>query len=166
MTQRIVSLVAVVLVCATPAIAQTRRAAPPPAKNDSPQVGVRAGVSGDPDQFYFGAHIETSPLIEHLTFRPNAEVGVGDSLTLITFNFEFAYSIPLKNQPWRVYLGAGPALVISAFHSDHPNDGNTDVGGGFNFLVGLQHRKGLFTELKVGVIDSASVKFCVGYVFQ
>ncbi len=165
MTQRIVPLIAVVLMCATPAIAQQRRTTPP-AQKSGPEVGVRVGVSGDPDQFFFGAHVETSPLMEHLTFRPNAEFGIGSDLTLICFNFEFAYSIPLKNQPWRVYLGGGPALVITSAHSDHPNGGTTDVGGGFNFLVGIQHRKGLFTELKVGVIDSASVKFAVGYAFQ
>ena len=124
-----------------------------PAKTD-PTFGVRVGVSGDPDQFFFGAHVETSPIIDHLTFRPNAEIGVGDDETLVAFNFEFAYWIPLKNQPWRVYLGGGPALVIRSFHEGHPHDGDSDVGGGLNFLLGIQHRKGLFAELKVGAIDS------------
>ena len=40
------------------------------------QAGVRAGVSVDPDQFYFGGHIETTPLVDRLRFRPNVEVGV------------------------------------------------------------------------------------------
>src|SRR5436190_8334868 len=33
--------------------------------------GIRGGISVDPDQFYFGGHFETSPLINHLYFRPN-----------------------------------------------------------------------------------------------
>ncbi|HEY7476134.1 MAG TPA: hypothetical protein VH679_14040 [Vicinamibacterales bacterium] len=122
--------------------------------------GVRAGVSGDPDQFYFGGHVETKPLIDRLTFRPNAEIGLGDGITLVTANIEFAYWIPIRNKPVSVYLGGGPALVIG----DHNDD--TDVGGGFNILVGVQHRKGLFAELKVGFNDSPDIKFGVGYAFK
>src|SRR6185295_11221010 len=40
-------------VFAAPAMAQTRRT-PPPRPSTDPTFGVRAGVSGDPDQFYFG----------------------------------------------------------------------------------------------------------------
>ncbi len=123
-------------------------------------AGIRAGVSGDPDQFYFGGHIETKPLIERLTFRPNVEIGLGDDLTLVAANIEFAYWIPLKNKPWSVYIGGGPALLIGSRNDD------TDVGGGFNLLIGAQHRDGLFTEFKVGFSDSPSVKFGVGYVFK
>ena len=43
---------------------------------------------------------------------------------------------------------------------------NGDVGGGFNIVLGAQHRGGLFTELKVGTIDSPNMKFGVGYVFR
>jgi len=160
MMRRFLPVLAVGLfVFATPAMAQTRRT-PPPRPSTDPTFGVRAGVSGDPDQFYFGGHLETPPLIEHVTFRPNVEFGFGDDATLIAFNFELVYSIPLKNQPWRVYLGAGPALIIESHHNE------TDAGGGLNFVMGIQHRKGLFTELKVGAIDSPTIKFCVGYVFH
>ena len=41
-------------------------------------AGVRAGVSVNPDQFYFGGHVQTAPLIDRLHFRPNVEIGVGD----------------------------------------------------------------------------------------
>ena len=75
-------------------------------------------------------------------------------------NFEFAYRIPIQKKPWAVYVGAGPALVISNTHND------TSVGGGFNLLLGLAHRRGLFTEIKVGAIDSPSFKFGVGYRFR
>ena len=57
-------------------------------------VGVRAGASADPDQFYAGGHFETSELAEHLRFRPNVEVGVGDHVTLVALNFEFTYRLP------------------------------------------------------------------------
>ena len=123
-------------------------------------LGVNVGVSADPDQFYFGIGYETAELAERLRFRPNLEVGVGDGVTLITANFEFAYRIPVNKKPWSVYVGGGPALVISNSHDD------TDAGGGFNILLGLAHRRGLFTEIKVGVIDSPGFKFGVGYRFK
>jgi hypothetical protein len=121
--------------------------------------GVRAGVSGDPDQFYVGVHYETNELLDNLRFRPNVELGVGNDLTLVALNFEFAYRIPLQKTMWDVYLGGGPALNI--YHTT----GNTDPRGGFNIMIGAQHRKGLFAELKVGLADSPNVKFGVGYAF-
>ncbi len=122
-------------------------------------IGVRAGVSGDPDQFYAGLHYETKELIDRLRFRPNIELGVGDDVTLVALNFEFAYRFPLNGKVWNVYLGAGPALNIYDNH-------DTELQGGFNILVGLAHRRGLFTELKVGLGDSPGVKFGVGYQFR
>lgn len=124
-------------------------------------VGVRAGVSGDPNQFYMGLHVETDQLADHLRFRPNLEVGLGDNVTLAALNFEFAYEVRQKRRAeWNLYVGAGPALNISRFTN------NTQSEGGFNILIGLAHRRGLFTELKVGAINSPSVKFGVGYTFR
>ena len=129
-------------------------------------VGVRAGVSGSPGQFYAGVHYESEPFADRLRFRPNLEVGVGDNQTLVALNFEFAYYVPLDSgrrrarNDWSLYVGAGPALVIDRFTN------NTNTGGGFNIMVGAQHREGFFTELKVGMIDSPSVKFGVGYTFR
>ncbi len=127
------------------------------------KAGVRAGVSADPNQFYFGGHVESLALLEHLSFRPNIEVGVGDRLTLVAFNLEFVYGFPIQRQPWRVYVGAGPAANIFSFRDSRPRGGETDVGGGFTLLVGVEHEGGLFAELKVGAIDSPNLKFGVGY---
>ena len=122
--------------------------------------GVRAGVSGDPDQFYMGVHFEAGPVVERLWFRPNVEIGLGDDMTLVAVNIEFVYRVPIENSTWRLLLGGGPALIISDRNDD------TDTGGGLNILVGVEHRNGFFGELKVGVIDSPSVKFGVGYTFR
>lgn len=128
-------------------------------------VGIRAGVSADPDQFFFGGHIETRPLIERLTFRPNVELGIGDDLTVFTGNLEFVYSVPLR-QPWRVYFGAGPALVVYSRDDDGPGNDNDGAGGGFNILLGAQHSGGLFGELKIGLVDSPELKVTIGYAFR
>ena len=122
-------------------------------------VGVRAGVSVDPDQFYFGGHAETQALANRVHFRPNIEIGVGNDTTVSAFNIEFAYRFPSAN-PWQVYAGAGPALNVIA------RRGRTDSEAGFNFLIGLQHEDGLLVELKAGAFDSPRVKFGVGYAFR
>ena len=124
-------------------------------------AGVRAGVSGSPDQFFFGLHYETEALVERVHFKPNLEVGVGDNRTLVAINLEFVGKFPIQREPWTVYVGAGPALVITKVN----DPGGSDTGGGFNILLGVEHTRGLFTELKVGMIDSPSVKFAVGYIF-
>jgi hypothetical protein len=128
-------------------------------------VGVRAGASANPDQFYWGAHYESRELVENLRFRPNVEVGVGDDVTLVAVNFEFSYRLPANTLPrslsmWHLYVGGGPALNIFRFSND------TQSEGGFNGLIGLAHRNGLFAEAKIGALKSPDFKFGVGYTFH
>jgi hypothetical protein len=122
-------------------------------------AGVRVGASGDPDQFYVGAHVETGAIADRLHFRPNVEVGFGDGVTLVAINFEFAYKFPSR-QPWAVYAGGGPALNLFFF------DRNNEAEGGFNFMVGLEHRSGFFGEVKAGALRSPNVKLGVGIKLQ
>ena len=141
-------------------IAAAMALVPSPAAAQDP--GVRVGASADPDQFYFGGHLETGPLADRLRFRPNAEIGFGDDTTLAAFNFEFVYGFP-SSRPWNLYVGGGPALNL--VNTDRGDD-DTSAHGGFNILVGAEHREGLFFEFKVGTIDSPDVKFGVGYSFR
>ena len=139
-------LLGVVLLSSTPALAQ--------------DAGIRGGISVDPDQFYFGGHLETSPLVDHLHFRPNVEIGIGDDLVLIAANMEFVYKFTSR-RPWTLYAGAGPALNI--FMVD---GGDSELDAGFNILVGAESSKGLFFEFKIGAIDSPDFKFGVGYTWR
>jgi hypothetical protein len=123
--------------------------------------GVRGGVSIDPDQGYFGVHYETGALVDRLHFRPNVEAGLGDDLTTIALNFEFAYKFPTRSR-WQLYAGGGPAINFY----DREGDDNSSTDAGFNFLFGVENRSGLFFEFKVGVVDSPEVKFGVGYTFR
>ncbi len=128
-------------------------------------AGVRVGLSIDPDQFYFGGHLERGTLVENLWFRPNLEIGIGSESTLIGLNIEFAYWIPLQNSQWDFYVGAGPAINIFTFHNG-PARRDSEVEAGFNFLLGLAHRDGFFGELNVGALDSPYLKFGVGYSWE
>jgi hypothetical protein len=121
-------------------------------------AGVRVGASLDPDQFYFGGHIETAPVADRLHFRPNVEVGIGNNATVVAINFELAYKFPPR-RPWHLYAVAGPALnIVNTSH-------NTSAQGGFTVGVGAEHRDGLFVEVKAGAINSPSFKIGIGYRF-
>lgn len=124
-------------------------------------AGLRGGLSVDPDQFYFGGHLETAPLVDRLHFRPNVEIGFGDDLTLIGANMEFVYKFP-NRRGWGVYAGGGPALNVYMF--DDVDDSETDAG--LNLLVGVESSRGLFFEFKMGAIDSPDFKFGVGWTFR
>ncbi len=130
-----------------------------PAAAQQLDAGVRAGVSVDPDQFYFGAHVETGPIVDRLRFRPNVEIGLGDDQTVAAFNVEFAYFFPTRS-PWRFYAGGGPALIVI------DRDDDTRAEGGFNALGGVEHASGLFFEFKIGAFDSPEFKFGVGYTWR
>jgi hypothetical protein len=131
-----------------------------PALASAQDGGIRGGISVDPDQFYFGGHLETSPLIDRLHFRPNVEVGVGDDLTLIAANMEFVYKFSTRRD-WNLYAGGGPALNIYMV-----DDRDSETDAGVNVLVGVEQSKGLFFEFKLGLIDSPDFKFGVGYTWR
>ena len=122
-------------------------------------AGIRGGISVDPDQFYIGGHLETPPLVDHLYFRPNLEVGFGDDLTLLAANMEFVYKFT-TSRAMNLYAGGGPALNIFM------TDDDSDTEAGFNVLVGMETSKGLFFEFKIGVMDSPELKFGVGYTWR
>lgn len=130
-----------------------------PASAAAQGPGVRAGASVDPDQFYFGGHYESRPLVDRLHFRPNVELGIGDDITTIALNGEFVYKFPV-NGPWNLYAGAGPAINIYSIDDD------AETEGGLNVLFGAETTQGLFFELKLGAIDSPDLKFGVGYTWR
>ena len=123
--------------------------------------GLRAGFSANPDQFFFGGHYVTKPVWDRLRFQPNVEAGFGDDRTVVAFNMEFGYWMPVSPD-WHAYVGGGPAMNL--FSSS--GSGEDDVGPGFNVCLGLRRRGGLFFEMKVGAFDSPDFKLAVGYTFR
>ncbi len=130
-------------------------------------VGLRVGVSGDPDQVYVGAHVDVGPIEGSLWLRPNLELGFGDGVTLVAVNGELAYWLRPRRSPWRIYLGFGPALNIYSWSRDDPPfRDDTDIEPGLNILVGVVHRGSFFAEVKLGALDSPEVKFALGWTFH
>jgi hypothetical protein len=124
--------------------------------------GLRAGLSVDPDQFYFGGHYVTKPIWDQMRFQPSVEAGFGDDVTVVAFNVEFAYWMPV-GADWHAYVGGGPAMNL--FSANGKGD-DEDVGAGLTILAGFRRRGGLFFEMKVGAFDSPDFKLAVGYTFR
>jgi hypothetical protein len=153
-----------VLLAVLPALFMLAFAAPAQAQGG---VGIRVGVSSDPDQLYVGGHADIGPLEGPLWLRPNLEVGVGNDLTTVALNGELAYWIRPRRSLWRVYIGFGPALNLYSWGDGGPHpDRDRDVEVGFNVAAGLVHRGQFFAEFKLGALDSPEAKIAVGWTFK
>ena len=62
--------------------------------------------------------------------------------------------------------GGGPALNIFMHDNDNGNGDDTNTDAGLNIMVGVEQRRGLFFEFKIGAIDSPDFKFGVGYTWR
>ena len=130
------------------------------------RAGLRVGVSAEPEQFYFGGHVDVSEIVEGFWFRPNVEIGVGNRRTLVGVNGEFVYLFTQRRREWTPYAGGGPAFVVQSFRAGPPGSSrDTDVGPGFNFVAGIQQNRGLLAEIKIGLMDSPEFKLGIGWTW-
>lgn len=132
--------------------------------------GPRVGLSLDPDQIHFGAHLDFGLLAPQVRFQPNVELGFGDNVDLFTLNAEAAYRFSARWDVWAPYLGGGLGANIKRFDRDRPDgngDSHTDLG--VNLLGGIE--KGLsngdrfFVETKFSLNDVPDAKATVGWTF-
>lgn len=131
--------------------------------------GPRVGLTVNPDQVHFGAHLDFGNFARHVRFQPNVEVGFGDDLTLVCANFEAAYRFRQSWDVWSPYLGGGLGANFASWDSDgHGDSSSTDLGvnvlGGIE--RGLSNGNRFFMEVKLGLVDeSPDAKVTVGWTF-
>jgi len=129
--------------------------------------GPRVGLSLNPDQVHFGAHLDFGNFAQHVRFQPNVELGFGDDVKLFTVNAEAAYRFSSHWDVWTPYLGGGIGANIKSVDNGKNNDSQTDLG--VNLLGGIE--KGLsngdrfFLEAKVSLNDVPDAKVTVGWTF-
>jgi len=129
--------------------------------------GPRVGLSLNPDQIHFGAHLDFGNFAQHVRFQPNVELGFGDDVKLFTINAEAAYRFSSTWDVWTPYLGGGLGANIVSFDNAKSNDTETDLG--VNLLGGIE--KGLsngdrfFIEGKFSLNDIPDAKVTVGWTF-
>jgi hypothetical protein len=138
------------------------------------RLGIRGATSLDPELFMFGAHSQLGPFFNENVFaRPNLELGFGELTTLVALNFEGVYRLPVtqRTSRWNMYAGGGPALAFSHRNFVEETDrgkidfGDLDLDVGFNFLIGVQAREGMFIELKTSAYSLPTLRFAIGYNF-
>jgi len=139
-------------------------------------AGFRMGTSLDPELFLLGVQARIGPVFHRdFWFRPNLEIGFGEVTGMVGVNLEFVYRIPIsaRESKWSTYFGAGPGLNFTNQNFER-HDENTSVHWGdfeyktgFNILMGMQHRKGPFFEVKTSIYSEPSpvLRLVGGYSF-
>lgn len=131
--------------------------------------GPRVGLTIDPDQIHFGAHLDFGNFAKRVRFQPNFELGIGDNLMVAAFNLEAAFRFREKWDVWTPYAGGGLGINVIDHDDNNGFGGNTNTELGVNILGGIE--KGLsngdrfFIEVKLGLADSPDFKATVGWTF-
>jgi hypothetical protein len=137
---------AMVMVSATPISAQ--------------DFAVRSGLNLNPDQFSVGGQYEFGPVAKRMWLQPNVDMGFGDGAKLVAFNFDVVFRRALDRKTvWTGFAGGGPAINMYRIA------GVTQTEAGASLVGGVIHRSGLFSEVRVGFLESPQVRFGAGYVF-
>lgn len=130
--------------------------------------GPRLGLTVDPDQVHFGAHVDAGYLADQLRFQPNFEMGIGNDMTLAAFNFDMLYLFNTRMDAWRPYAGGGAGANIVNRDNNRGND--SDLEAGLNLVGGIERSLSsggrFLTELRLGLIDTPDLKWTVGWTFQ
>ena len=118
-------------------------------------VGLRAGLSLDPDDFLIGLHFKTQAIDQNVRFVPSVEAGFGD-VTMIAGNADLHY---VFNSDSKLAPYAGGGLTLNWFD----NDGGSETDFGGSILGGISLTPKMFLEAKVGLGDVPDWKFIVGW---
>jgi hypothetical protein len=127
--------------------------------------GIRAGYTNweNINQGHVGAHVYLGELWPNVEFTPNVEIGLGDSVFIMTLNADLAYLFTeFFRHPWGLYGGGS-----LSFNLVNPQLGDTTTDLGLSALVGTTYtfandHKGM-AEIRVGILDSPTFKVTFGY---
>lgn len=128
--------------------------------------GVRAGLSGDPDQFVIGMHMRLGELAENLRLEPNVDIGFGDDLTVFTLNPDLTYSVPVEGAG-SFYFGGTLSLVFARFDAGKKSESDTDLGIAaiIGYLLPVAN-EAIGIDLKLGLSDEyPDLKVMATYTF-
>ena len=140
------------------------------------KLGVRTGLALDPELVLVGGQVQLGPFFRSdVFFRPSLELGFGEVTTLVSFNADVIYRLPVTAQTgkWAMFVGGGPGFDFSklGFESEGEEDeddfsfDDLEFDGGLNVVIGLQSRGGMFLELRSTAYSTPSLRFVVGFNF-
>lgn len=74
-------------------------------------VGVRGGVSSNPDQLVGGLQFAVGPRVGVLRIVPSIDLGIGDQVTSFSFNGDVLLRLNLDGSSVSFFGGAGPSII-------------------------------------------------------
>ena len=90
--------------------------------------GPRVGLASDPDQVIGGAHIDFGEFAKNVRFVPNAELGIGDDVFIVSVTAPVHYiwrDLNTSTMPWISARGVkywpAPPFTSSAFFCSRPS---------------------------------------------
>jgi hypothetical protein len=127
--------------------------------------GVRVGGSSNPDQIYAGFHWDLGEFARNVRFRPNVEIGFGDSVKVLQGNAEVHYVFS-KVQVWKPYVGGSAGFIYA-----DPDDGNSETNLSLMGVGGVETKlksaTAFFMEAKIGLThDDPDLKIGVGWTWK
>lgn len=136
--------------------------------NAGTNFGLRGGITTGPQQFHVGGHADIGPYFNHVSLRPNIELGFGDDLLIAATNLEAVYRFQREWQTWSPYLGGGVGFNrVDPDNARLEGDASTEVGplitGGIE--RGMSGGGRLFMESKLGLGNAPDFKLTVGWTF-
>jgi len=134
--------------------------------------GGRLGFSSQPDLFVLGVHVDAGELAQGVRLLPNADVGFGEDLTMVTLNPDVVYRLSLAGAG-QVYFGGTLGLVYWDWDAGGPWLGRNDAKGGevgAAAVLGYGFPSGelpLFLDLKIGITDEyPTLKLLAGFTIR
>ena len=127
--------------------------------------GPRAGVSIDPDQFVFGAHINAGQFAPRVRFQPSFELGLGNDRTVGAIHLDALYQ--LRARGWQPYVGGGLGVALIDVNSPNGRGDDFNAEAGLNLVAGFEWgtQRVFLLEVRAGVGDIPSLKIIAGLGF-
>jgi hypothetical protein len=141
------------------------------------RIGIRGGISFDPEMINVGAQAEFGPVFRTLWIRPSAEFAFGEVTNVASFNPDVVYYLPFtgygrSGTRWNTYIGGGPTVAFARRSFDgfpgNPIEGfsDWDTDWGMNIFFGLAQTSGAFLEIKGTAWAVPAVRLYLGYAFK
>ena len=122
--------------------------------------GPQLGYNFDGEALVIGAQF-SAPIGRHLEFYPSFNWFAVDAGTLLGFNADVKYRLPIQGADW-LYVGGGLNISMFSF------EGFSNTDAGLNLIGGLESRSGNihpFGELRLTVGDGSSAQIVGGLNF-
>jgi len=130
------------------------------------RVGVRGGLTIDPDQGHVGMHVNAGTFAERVRFQPSFEVGFGSDRIVLAIHVDAFYHFDTEG--WSPYLGGGLGVgVIGRDRGRNDGDDDVNVEAGVNLVGGFEWGEAdkYMLEARVGIGDIPDFKLTIGFNF-